>query len=334
MECSGQFASAHRPNIPSESRNRFKQMSFYRLHVLSAARFRLLAVAFCVLALSGCVGQVAMTPPPPAPSARFGHVFIVVEENANFGDVIANPALPYLNGLANQYGLAANYFANAHPSIPNYFELTTGQILTLIDASTPHNFPVSAENVVRDLLAAGKSWKSYAEDLPSVGYTGGDTGRYAVRHNPLAYFSDVQNDSRQVQNLVPFSQFATDRNAGSLPDFSFIVPNLCDDAHDCSLATADTWLKTNIDPLIQSPLFQKDGLLIIVFDEADTLDLTSGGGHVAAVIVSPLAKRGYKSIAFYQHQSVLRLALEGLGVTKLPGDAASAPVMWEFFNSP
>lgn len=275
-----------------------------------------------------------MTPPPPAPSVRFGHVFIVVEENANFGDVIANPALPYLNSLANQYGLAANYFANAHPSIPNYFELTTGHILTLIDASTPSDFPVSSENVVRDLLAAGKSWKSYAEDIPSVGYTGGDTGRYAVRHNPLAYFTDVQNDPTQLQNLVPFSQFAVDRNAAKLPDFSFIVPNLCNDAHDCSLGTADTWLKTNVDPLIQSPQFQKDGLLIIVFDEADTLDFTSGGGHVAAVIISPLAKRGYKSIAFYQHQSVLRLMLEGLGVTKLPGDAATAPAMWEFFNTP
>lgn len=275
-----------------------------------------------------------MTPPPPAPSVRFGYVFIVVEENANFGDVIANPALPYLNSLANQYGLAANYFANAHPSIPNYFELTTGHILTLIDASTPSDFPVSSENVVRDLLAAGKSWKSYAEDIPSVGYTGGDTGRYAVRHNPLAYFTDVQNDPTQLQNLVPFSQFAVDRNAAKLPDFSFIVPNLCNDAHDCSLGTADTWLKTNVDPLIQSPQFQKDGLLIIVFDEADTLDFTSGGGHVAAVIISPLAKRGYKSIAFYQHQSVLRLMLEGLGVTKLPGDAATAPAMWEFFNTP
>jgi hypothetical protein len=294
----------------------------------------MVALAFCVFALAGCVGQVAMTPPPPAKSVRFGHVFIVVEENANFSNVIANPALPYLNGLANQYGLAANYFANAHPSIPNYFELTTGQILTLIDASTPRNFPVDAENVVRDLLAAGKSWKSYAEDIPSVGYTGGNSGRYAVRHNPLAYFTDVQNDPKQVQNLLPFSQFATDLNTANLPDFSFIVPNLCNDAHDCSLATSDAWLKANIDPLIQSPQFQKDGLLIIVFDEADTLDLTSGGGHVAAIVVSPLAKRGYKSIAFYQHQSVLRLMLEGLGVTKLPGDAATAPAMWEFFTTP
>jgi phosphatidylinositol-3-phosphatase len=274
-----------------------------------------------------------MTPPPPAASVRFGHVLIVVEENANFGDVIANPALPYLNGLANQYGLATNYFANAHPSIPNYFELTTGQILTLIDASTPHDFPVSSQNVVRELLASGKSWKSYADDMPSVGYTGGDTGRYAVRHNPLAYLTDVQNDPAQVQNLVPFSQFATDLRAAKLPDFSFIVPNLCNDAHDCSLATADAWLESNIDPLIQSAQFQKDGLLIIVFDEADTLDLTSGGGHVAAIVVSPLAKRGYKSIAFYQHQSVLRLTLEGLGVTELPGDAATAPAMWEFFTT-
>jgi len=309
-------------------------MSFYRLLQLTTPRVRLLAPAFLVVVLAGCVGQAAMTPPPPAPNVRFGHVFIVVEENANFGDVIANPALPYLNSLANQYGLAANYFANAHPSIPNYFKLTTGQILTLIDASTPSDFSVSSENVVRDLLAAGKSWKSYAEDIPSVGYTGGDTGRYAVRHNPLAYFTDVQNDPTQLQNLVPFSQFAVDRNAAKLPDFSFIVPNLCNDAHDCSLGTADTWLRTNIDPLIQSPQFQKDGLLIIVFDEADTLDFTSGGGHVAAVIISPLAKRGYKSIAFYQHQSVLRLMLEGLGVTKLPGDAATAPAMWEFFSTP
>lgn len=308
-----------------------------RLHILSAARFRLLALAFCVLALTGCVGQVANTPPPPSQSVRFGHVFIVVEENANYSDVIANPAMPYLNSLANQYGLVTNYFANAHPSSPNYFELTTGQTLaplSLTDAVTPHNFPVDANNVVRDLLTAGKTWKSYAEDLPSVGYTGDDTGRYAVRHNPLAYFTDVQNDAQQVQNLVPFSQLAADLNTANLPDYSFIVPNLCNDAHDCPLSTADTWLKTNIDSLIHSPQFQIDGLLIIVFDEANTLDFTSGGGHVAAVIVSPLAKRGYKSIAFYQHQSVLRLTLEGLGVTKLPGEAATAPAMWEFFSTP
>jgi hypothetical protein len=279
-------------------------MSLQGLNLLFAARLRWMAPVLAALALAGCVGQVANTPPPPSQSVRFGHVFIVVEENANYSDVVANPAMPYLNSLANQYGLATNYFADAHPSIPNYFELTTGQILTLLDASTPQLFPVSDDNVVRELLAAGKTWKSYAEDLPSVGYTGGDTGRYAVRHNPLAYFTDVQNHPNQAQNLVPFTQLAADLNASNLPNYSFIVPNLCNDAHDCPLSTADSWLKANIDPLIKSPQFQTDGLLIILFDEANTLDLTSGGGHVSAVIVSPLAKRNYKSIAFYQHQSV------------------------------
>jgi phosphatidylinositol-3-phosphatase len=304
-----------------------------------AVRFRSIArflLGICVVVLAGCVGQVAKTPPPAAPvaaqNARFGHVIVVVEENHNYGDVVANGSAPYLNGLANQYGLATNYFANGHPSIPNYFELTTGKTLTLIDALTPDVFPVSDDNVVRELIAAGKSWKSYAEDLPSIGYTGGDTRKYAVSHNPLAYMTDVQNVPAQKQNLAPFTNFSVDLSDGNLPEYSFVVPNLCNDGHDCPLATADNWLKTNIDPLIQSPIFQKDGLLIIVFDEADLTDFTAGGGHVAAMVVSPLSKSGYKSIAFYQHQSVLRLTLEGLGVTKLPGDAASAPAMWEFFN--
>lgn len=297
----------------------------------------ILLSAATLLFFAGCGGGAANIPPPvPVPgqtNPQFGHVVIVVEENADYSNVIANPAMPYLNGLANTYGLATNYFANLHPSIPNYMELATGQTLTVIDSLTPQTFPVSQDNVVREILAAGKTWKSYAEDLPSVGYTGGDTGNYAVRHNPLAYMTDVQSTPAQTQNLVPFSQFSADLSAGNLPSYSFIVPNLCDDAHDCSLATADTWLSTNIDPLIKSSAFQKDGLLIIVFDEASDLDFTQGGGHVAAVVVSPFSKSGYKSVALYQHQSVLRLMLEGLGITKLPGDAATAPAMWEFFNA-
>src|ERR1700737_457789 len=296
-------------------------------------RFRWQALALCSIALAGCVGQAAKTPPPTGgQSVRFGHVFIVVEENHNYGDVVANPSMPYLNGLANPYGLASNYYANGHPSIPDYFMMTTGETLTIIDALTPRSFPVSVDNVVRELIAAGKTWKSYAEDLPWVGYTEGDSGKYAVRHNPLAYMTDVQNDPAQARNLVPFSQFAADLPTANLPDYSFIVPNLCNDAHNCSLTTADNWLKTNLDPVIRSPVFQKDGFLIILFDEADLDDFTAGGGHVAAVVISPRSKHGYKSIAFYQHQSVLRLSLEGLGVTKLPGESASAPAMWEFFQ--
>src|SRR5207244_6827689 len=116
---------------------------------------------------------------------------------------VGSSQAPYLNSLMTQYGAATQYYANTPPSSGNNMMLTTGQVLTNDDGQTPQSFPVSADNVVRELLAAGKTWKAYAEDLPSVGYTGGDTGNYAVRHNPLAYMSDVQHNAAQTQNLVP-----------------------------------------------------------------------------------------------------------------------------------
>ena len=269
----------------------------------------------------------------PSPSRRgggvpqAGHVFIVTEENHDYADVIDSSSTPYLDSLAQQNGLATQYYANTHPSIGNYFMLGTGQIITNDDS---YSTIVTVDNVVRRLRAAGKTWKSYAEDIPSVGYTGGDVGGYARKHNTFALLSDVANDSIQRRNLVPFTQFATDLANGTLPDYSNIVPNLCNDAHDCSLATADTWLQTHIAPLLASATFQQDGLLIITFDEAGS-DNTNGGGRIAWVVVSPKAKRGYQSTTLYQHQSTLRLTLEALGITPFPGAAATAPTMSEFF---
>src|SRR5712692_7188770 len=279
--------------------------------------------------------NIATAAPPPV---RFGHVFIVVEENHGYSSVIGSPDMPFLNSLANRYGLATQYYANTHPSIGNYFMMTTGQILTNTDGMCPNTFPVSADNVVSKLLLNGKTWKVYAEDLPAVGSLSCGSGNYVARHNPFPYFTDVQNSSVQKQNLVPFQDpnagFAHDLVNGTLPDFSFIVPNLCNDAHDCSLSVADNWLKLNIDPLIRSQGFQKDGLLIIVFDESGS-DNTNGGGRVVAVLISPpSSKAAYQSSTLYQHQSVLRLMLEGLGVKTPPGAAATAPTMWEFFTFP
>jgi hypothetical protein len=264
--------------------------------------------------------------PPVVP--QFGHVVIVLEENHSYSAVIGSSSAPFVNSLAHQYGLATQYYANTHPSIGNYFMLTTGQIITNNDAYTG---TVTADNIVRHLLTAGKTWKAYAESLPSVGYTGPDLYPYAKRHNPLAFFSDVVNSQVEASNLVPFTEFATDLGNDQLPVFSFIVPNLLNDAHDGSLQQADTWLQQNIAPLISSATFKKDGLLMIVFDESSDSDLTHGGGHVACVIVSPRAKPAYQSTTFYQHESSLRLMMEGMGITGYPGAAATAPSMVEFF---
>ena len=188
--------------------------------------------------LASCGGggaiHVSGTTPPAA-----AHVIVVVEENHSYSQVIGNSSMPYLNGLASRYGLATKYFGDVHPSIGNYLMLTTGIPETLNDAFTG---TISDDNVVRELVKANKSWHSYAESLPSVGYVGGDVYPYLWHHNPFTYLTDV-NGTSQASNLVPFSQFAGDVSSGDLPDYSFVVPNAQDDAHDGTLAQADQWLQ-------------------------------------------------------------------------------------------
>jgi acid phosphatase len=235
--------------------------------------------------------------------------------------------MPYLNSLASKYGLATQYYANTHPSIGNYFMLSAGAIITTNDSLCS---TISNDNIVRHLLTAGKTWKSYAESLPSVGYTGCGSGAYVKRHNPFAYFSDVANSSEK-NNLVPFTQFSKDRINGALPNFSFIVPNLNDDAHDGTLTQADNWLKTNIAPLLSSATFQKDGILIIVFDESVDSDIAHGGGHVAAVVIGPKVRPGSKTATLYQHQNTLKTLMKALGLSSFPGAAGSAPPITGLF---
>jgi hypothetical protein len=286
------------------------------------------ATAWAIVACEGSSSNSTTPPPPTGTLPHFGHAVIVVEENHDYSQAIDSTQMPFLHSLIAQGGLATQYYANTHPSIGNYFMLTTGQIITNSDG---YSKTVPDDNIVRHLLAAGKTWKAYAEDLPSVGFTGQTSGDYARKHNPLSFFSDVVGDPSQLQRLVPFSQFGVDLAGDTLPDYSFVAPNLCNDAHDCSLQTADTWLQTNIAPLLASATFQTDGLLVIVFDEADT-DNTHGGGRIVWVVVSPKAKPGYTSNTLYQHESTLRLMAEGLGLTTFPGAAAAAPNLAEFFN--
>jgi acid phosphatase len=298
---------------------------------ISFSLFLICGLAAIQLACGGGKGINSLPVQTPVPSGQptFSHVILVVEENHSYSDVIGNTAMPYFNSLASQYGLATQYYADAHPSIPNYLMLTTGLIETLDD-----NFSgtINDDNVVRELVNAGKTWKSYAESLPSPGYVGADLGVYLRRHNPFSYLSDVQNSSTQAANLVPFSQFATDLAHNSLPQYSFIVPNANDDAHNGTLAQADAWLQANIAPLIASSTFQSGGLLLITFDEGDQSDINHGGGQVATLIISPSAKHGFRSTNLYQHQSLLRLILSGSGVNTFPGLAGVAPDMTEFFT--
>jgi hypothetical protein len=277
-------------------------------------------------------GNATVTVHSPTPQGR--HIVMVVEENQSYASVVRNAGWPNLNNLIGNGALPTNYYANAHPSIGNYFMLTTGQLLTYDDKSTT---VWNVDNLARRMLAANIPFRIYAEGI-SRGYVGGNTGLYLVRHNPFARLSDIA-DNPQIANqtIWPFTQFATDLASGTLPEFSFIVPDIKDDAHDGTPQQADSWLQSNVViPLSSNPAFTPggDGLLIVEFDEAADSDKTHGGGHVAPVFWGPTAKVGYTqtSSTLYQHQSMLRTVMELLGLPNPPGEAASAPSMSEFLQ--
>lgn len=280
------------------------------------------------------VGQATIT---VLPAATSHHVVMVVEENQSYATVVGNSVdWPNLNNLIATGALATHYYANTHPSIGNYFMLTTGQILTNDDNSTA---VWNVDNIARRMLAAHVSFRIYAEGI-TQGYLGGNTGLYVIRHNPFAMLSDVA-DNQQVANSViwPFSQFATDLNNNALPEFSFIIPNVDDDAHDGTPQQADTWLQSNVvAPLSNYAAFQAggDGLLLFDFDESIDTDAAYGGGHVPPVLWGPIVKAGYRqaSSTIYQHPSMLRTIMESLQLTAPPAAAATAPSMTEFFAQP
>lgn len=263
------------------------------------------------------------------------HVVMVTEENQGYSTVVQNTNdWPNVNNLIGNGALATNYYADTHPSIGNYFMMTTGQIITNDDNSTAVE---NVDNIARRMLAAGVSFKIYSESV-GQGYLGGNTSLYLIRHNPFALLSDIAGNQQVAnQTLWPFSQFLADAANGNLPEFSFIVPNIDDDAHNGTPRQADTWLEQNVVlPLSNNREFQSggDGLLIVNFDEGASTDGAYGGGHISPVFWGPNVKVGYtqQSGTVYQHQSILRTVMDSLGLANPPGAAAAAPPMTEFFK--
>jgi acid phosphatase len=261
-----------------------------------------------LLALSGC------TTPTPAPSpVPVTKVLTILEENHTLAQ--AQAGMPYLVSQAKEYGYATGYRAVAHPSLPNYLAITGGSTFGVLDDSGPSVHPEPSPSVFGQVLAAGKSAKVYAEGQPSNCYTG-NTATYAVRHTAWPYYP---GERAQCQaNQVNLDALPGAISTG-LPNASLVVPGLCNDGHDCSLSTADTWLRTWLPRIKAGSDFTSGRLAIVVtFDEGVGSDQN---------ILTVVLHQG-------MHGMVVSTPLTHYSLTGLIDDAAHVPALRNAATAP
>jgi hypothetical protein len=258
----------------------------------------------------------------------YSHVVVIVLENHSYGEIIGSAAAPYINSLLGPGALATNYTAVAHPSVPNYLALTGGSTFGVSSDCT--TCWINAPNLGDSLEAAGKTWKTYLESMPSPCYVG-DSYPYAQKHNPFVYYNDIRtNASRCSAHDVPYSQLATDlQSASTTPNFAFITPNMCDDMHDCSVATGDSWLSQQVPRILGSPAFTTQrSLLALTWDEDDF----TSTNRVPLILLGTGVAGGTASSAPYNHYSLLHTIEAALGAAPVSGNDAAAPTTSTLFN--
>jgi hypothetical protein len=281
------------------------------------------------------------------------HVFVIVMENTSLSTlagVMGAGNAPNLVKLASETASGADYHGVAHPSLPNYIALTSGDTqgigcdcqadptkgacnaltCNLVLGTCSCNQQV--EHLGNQLEAAQRTWKAFGEDMGTAcNFT--DVGHYAVRHVPFLYYDDVRNDAARCSaHVLDFSAF----DPASPADFTFIAPNLVDDMHDPSLGAGpqnvmngDAWLGPHVDAILKSPAYQDGGMLVVVWDEDDgSGGITGTDDPIGIFVASPFAKPGgYVSQLKADHYSLLATIEDALGLPRLGKAGQSRPGM-------
>jgi phosphatidylinositol-3-phosphatase len=240
---------------------------------------------------------------PPA------HIVVVMMENHSYGEVIGNPAAPFLNGLASRGALFTNSHAITHPSEPNYLALFSGSTHGVTDDSCPLRF--TGPNLAAQLMAAGLTFAGYAEGLPATGSGVCSAGEYARKHVPWVNFTAVPASVSKPFTAFPAGDYAR------LPTVSFVIPDLCHDMHDCPVAAGDAWARTHIRPYAAWAMTHHS-LLIVDWDENDG----SPGNQIPTIFAGQMVQPGRYDQQITDY-SVLR-TIEGLYRLPALGHAARA----------
>jgi hypothetical protein len=244
----------------------------------------------------------------------------VVFENKKYDDIIGSSNAPALNSLATRCGLATNFFAESHPSLPNYIAMTSGGLQGVKDDSGPGSHPLGAASIFSQL---GNNWRALAESMPSP-CAKSDSGLYAVRHNPAVYYTGLGPECAQQD--VPLSD-PPDLSAR----FTFITPNSCDDMHSCpsgnnstsQVHNGDSWVGQWIPKLLATPQYRAGNTVIFLTWDEDDYSSTQ---HIPTLVLAPSTPAGTQDGAHYDHYSMLRTTEDILGLAPL-GSAAGAASM-------
>jgi hypothetical protein len=299
-------------------------------NVLTNATMRQLAMAgglamlLLLLGAAGCAAAGDQRPPHQIrdqaqarqPNARprhnIQHVVWILMENKDYSSVVGPGSAPYINRLAHRYGLATDYSAISHPSLPNYIALTSGSDQGIGDDSGPSSHRLNVPSIFSQL--PGGASRSLEQSMPS-NCAKGDSGEYAVRHNPETYYTNLGQECSRYD--VPF---------GARPDlsarFTFVTPNLINDMHDGSIGDGDRFLQAYVPALMATPQYRSGNTVIfIAWDENDG----ASGNRVPCIVISPFT-HGVRDGTRYTHYSLLRTT-EGLLGLPLLGNARSASSM-------
>jgi phospholipase C len=275
-------------------------------------------------------------------------------ENNNWSSIQGSSSAPYINSLLTnaQASWCTNYYDNPamnHPSEPNYIWLEAGTDTFSDDNNSfscdcdpsASNSTSSTAHLATQLTTAGKTWRSYAENVSGTSCPIATSGTYAPKHVPFLFFQDIVGSPPSttaatcISHVKPYTQLATDLTAGTVAQYNFITPNLCDDMHGAVscltnlISDGDTWLSHQIPMIMASDAYKNNGAIFITWDESE-----GGEFPIGMIVLSPKAKgNGYQSTARYYHSSMLRTVEEVFGLSPYLGDAANQSSLSDLFTS-
>lgn len=240
--------------------------------------------------------------PTDAPPIK--HIIFIAFENKNYDSVVT--AGPYFKYLADTYGRATqaydihNICSGESHSLPSYLTVTSGSPFNKCDTDNFTAGEFDSKNIFSLVNDAGMTWAQYAEGMSYPCSTKGT--KFAARHVPALFYRNIlqNSDTAYCKNhVVPLTDWYNMTNSGQIPpNFAFISPDLCNDAHDCSVSTADNWLKNSFNlPDLLTKSWAQNTAFFIWFDE--------GYGQPGYfVVVSPYSK-GRQHIGIVSNYNVL-----------------------------